>query len=49
MPRAAISLELTEPDVSRKVGLIVPNREPLAPITLALFSQQIPALSADVG
>ncbi|MBA4098332.1 MAG: LysR family transcriptional regulator [Rhodospirillum sp.] len=49
MPAGAIALELVEPDVSRKVGLIVPNREPLAPITLALFSLQFPALSADVG
>ena len=49
MPTGAIALELVEPDVSRKVGLIVPNREPLAPITLALFSLQFPALSGDVG
>ena len=42
MPAGAIALELVEPDVSRKVGLIVPNREPLAPITLALFSLQFP-------
>jgi hypothetical protein len=48
MPSGAIALDLVEPDVSRKVGLIVPNREPLAPITLALFSLQFPELSADM-
>jgi DNA-binding transcriptional LysR family regulator len=42
MPAGAIALDLVEPEVSRKVGLIVPNREPLAPITLALFSLQFP-------
>jgi len=50
MPSGAMALDLIEPDVSRKVGLIVPNREPLAPMTLALFSLQFPALSgSDVG
>jgi hypothetical protein len=45
MPAGAIALDLVEPEVSRKVGLIVPNREPLAPITLALFSLQFPGFS----
>jgi len=49
MPSGAIALDLVEPEVSRKVGLVIPNREPLAPITLALFSLQFPALSGDVG
>jgi len=49
MPSGAIALDLVEPDVSRKVGLVIPNREPLAPIILALFSLQFPALSGDVG
>jgi DNA-binding transcriptional LysR family regulator len=48
MPTGAVALDLVEPEISRKVGLIVPNREPLAPITLALFSLQFPELSADV-
>jgi hypothetical protein len=47
MPSGAIALDLVEPEVSRKVGLVVPNREPLAPITLALFSLQFPGFNAD--
>lgn len=40
MPSGAIALDLTEPDVSRQVGLVVPDREPLPPISLAIFSMQ---------
>jgi DNA-binding transcriptional LysR family regulator len=49
MPSGAVALDLIDPDVSRKVGLIVPNREPLAPITLALFSLQFPALNTETA
>lgn len=50
MPSGAIALDLVDPEVERKVGLIVPNREPLPPISLALFSLQFPGFnSADVG
>ena len=44
-PTGAVALDLVDPEVSRKVGLIVPNREPLAPITLALFSLQFPGFA----
>lgn len=40
MPSGAVALDLTEPDISRQVGLVVPDREPLSPISLALFSLQ---------
>jgi DNA-binding transcriptional LysR family regulator len=49
MPSGAVALDLVEPEVSRKVGLIVPNREPLAPITLALFSLQFPGFGGIDG
>jgi DNA-binding transcriptional LysR family regulator len=50
MPSGAIALDLVDPEVERKVGLIVPNREPLPPISLALFSLQFPGFSgADMG
>ena len=50
MPSGAVALDLVQPEVSRKVGLIVPNREPLPPISLALFSLQFPGFNgADVG
>lgn len=40
MPSGAVALDLVEPDISRQVGLVVPDREPLSPISLALFSMQ---------
>jgi DNA-binding transcriptional LysR family regulator len=50
MPSGAVALDLVQPEVERKVGLIVPNREPLPPISLALFSLQFPGFNgADVG
>lgn len=50
MPSGAIALDLVDPEIERKVGLIVPNREPLPPISLALFSLQFPGFNgADVG
>jgi DNA-binding transcriptional LysR family regulator len=50
MPSGAVALDLVAPEVERKVGLIVPNREPLPPISLALFSLQFPGFNgADVG
>lgn len=50
MPTGAIALDLVDPEVERKVGLIVPNREPLPPISLALFSLQFPGFNGgDVG
>lgn len=45
MPSGAVALDLTEPDISRQVGLVVPDREPLSPISLALFSMQFPGFS----
>jgi len=45
MPSGAVALDLSEPDISRQVGLIVPDREPLSPISLALFSMQFPGFS----
>ena len=41
----AVALDLLEPEVSRQVGLVVPDREPLSPISLALFSMQFPGFS----
>lgn len=45
MPTGAVALDLVEPEVSRQVGLVVPDREPLSPISLALFSMQFPGFS----
>ncbi|WP_374380867.1 LysR family transcriptional regulator [Dongia sp.] len=45
MPTGAVALDLLEPEVSRQVGLVVPDREPLSPISLALFSMQFPGFS----
>ena len=45
MPSGAVALDLLEPEVSRQVGLVVPDREPLSPISLALFSMQFPGFS----
>lgn len=42
MPTGAIALDLVEPEISRQVGLVVPDREPLPPISLAIFSMQFP-------
>lgn len=44
MPTGAVALDLVEPDISRQVGLVVPDREPLPPISLAIFSMQFPGL-----
>ncbi|MBL8709789.1 MAG: LysR family transcriptional regulator [Rhodospirillaceae bacterium] len=46
MPSGAVALDLTEPDVSRQVGLVVPDREPLPPICLAIFSMQFQGFDA---
>lgn len=45
MPSGAVALDLTEPDISRQVGLVVPDREPLPPISLAIFSMQFPGFA----
>jgi DNA-binding transcriptional LysR family regulator len=45
MPSGAVALDLTEPDISRQVGLVVPDREPLSPVSLALFSMQFPGFN----
>ncbi|TDQ85505.1 LysR family transcriptional regulator [Dongia mobilis] len=42
MPAGAVALDLVAPEVSRQVGLVVPDREPLPPISLAIFSMQFP-------
>lgn len=45
-PPHVIARPLIEPDVSRLVGIVVPDREPLAALVEALFAQAEPPIAA---